>query len=591
MIVAPLLAAIGFAVAPSNTVKQDASAEAAAMLDPTRLAESMCGGKAHAERSRLAWAKRARMMAASALPAASAPMRLQVGLGDAGFSITTRSPQAQAWFNQGLMLAYGFNHDAGIKSFREAQRLDPECAACFWGEAYALGPNINLPMQASANARAYEAVQRALALKGAASPEEQALIEALAQRYAKEVPADRSELDRAYATAMLDAARRFPGNDTIAAVAAEAELDTRPWDYWESDRRTPKGRVAEAVALIERVLARNPDHAQAIHLYIHLMENTAFPEKAEAAADRLARPLTPAAGHLVHMPGHLYYRLGRFRDSIRVNIDAARADERWLAASGDKGFYRYLYYPHNVHFIMTSAQMGGDPVTAIREAKRMRSVMSDEVTAATPPLEPLDAAPFVAYAQFAAPGTVLALKAPDPRLAYATGIWRYARATAYARLRDDAGFNREIGALSRIRTGRDFKPMTDMMVPATDLLMIAEKVARARRDYARGHYASAASLYREAAAIEDRINYMEPPYWYYPVRQSLGAALYRAGDLPGARQAFIETLAQYPSNGWALYGLAETQKAMGDGAGEKAARAAFQRAWLGDPRWIGMDRL
>jgi tetratricopeptide (TPR) repeat protein len=521
----------------------------------------------------------------------AAPLRLQEGLGDPGFTITASNRAAQPWFNQGLMLAYGFNHDAGIRAFREAQRLDPDCAMCWWGEAYALGPNINLPMAASANARAYEAAQRALALKGRASPEEQALIEALRHRYAAGATGDRSALDRAFASAMLDAARRFPGNDTIAVVAAEAEMDTRPWDYWESDRRTPKGRIGEVVALIERVLARSPDHAQAIHLYIHLMENTAFPERAEAAADRLARPLTPSAGHLVHMPGHLYYRLGRFRDSILVNIDAARTDETYLRMSGDKGFYRYLYYPHNVHFIMTSAQMGGDPVTAIREAKRMRAVMSNDVTAATPPLEPLDAAPYLAYAQFASPRTVLALDAPDPRLPYATAIWRYARATAYARLRDDSGFDREMGALARIRAGTDWKKMTDMMVPAPDLLTIAEKVARGRREHARGRYASAATLYREAAAIEDRINYMEPPYWYYPVRQSLGAALFRAGDHAGARQAFIEALAQYPNNGWALYGLAETHRALGDRPSETAARAAFRRAWLGDPKWIGMDRL
>ena len=588
MIVAPLLAALGFAFASTGTAVQD---DDVARLDPSRIAASICGGTARSERSRLAWLARARMAAAQAVPALPAPIRLQDGLGDPGFRITTSKPEAQAWFNQGLMLAYGFNHDAAIKSFREAQRIDPDCAACWWGEAFALGPNINLPMPATANARAYEAAQRALALRGGASPEERALIDALGKRYSADAPADRSALDRAYADAMLEAARRFPGDDTIAVVAAEAEMDTRPWDYWESDRRTPKGRIGEGVALIERVLARNPDHAQAIHLYIHLMENTAFPEKAEAAADRLARPLTPAAGHLVHMPGHLYYRLGRFGDSIRVNIDAARADEEWLAKSGDTGFYRYLYYPHNVHFIMTSAQMAGDPVTAIREAKRMRSVMSNDVTAATPPLEPLDAAPYLAYAQFAAPRTILSLKAPDRRLAYTTAIWHYARATAYARLRDDAGFNRELAALNRIRTATNWKPMTDMMVPGPNLLAIAEKVARARRDYARGRYASAASLYREAAAIEDRINYMEPPYWYYPVRQSLGAALYRAGDLRGARQAFIEALAQYPNNGWALYGLAETHKALGEGLSEKAARAAFERAWLGDERWIRMDKI
>ena len=185
-----------------------------------------------------------------------APLRLQEGLGDAGFRITTSNQAALPWFNQGLMLAYGFNHDAGIKAFREAQRLDPDCAMCWWGEAYALGPNINLPMPAAANARAYEAAQRAFALRGKASPEEQALIDALRQRYAAEATADRTALDRAFATAMLDSARRFPDSDTIAVVAAEAEMDTRPWDYWESDRRTPKGRIGEAVALIERVLGR-----------------------------------------------------------------------------------------------------------------------------------------------------------------------------------------------------------------------------------------------------------------------------------------------------------------------------------------------
>jgi tetratricopeptide (TPR) repeat protein len=445
-------------------------------------------------------------------------------------------------------------------------------------------------MAAGTNKLALKTARRAHELKDKAGPEERALIEAIQHRYA-EGRGDRAPLDRAFAAAMLEAARRFPASDTIALVAAEAEMDTRPWDYWEADKRTPKGQIGEAVTLVERVLARSPDHAQAAHLYIHLMENTAFPEKAEAAADRLARPLAPAAGHLVHMPGHLYYRLGRFRDSIRVNVDAARADEEYFRVSGDEGFYRYLYYPHNVHFIMTSAQMAGDPVTAIREAKRLRAVMSDDVTAATPPLEPIEAAPYLAYAQFAAPRTILALKAPDDRLAYATAIWRYARATAYARLRDDTGFNREMAALVRIRTGTDFKPMTDMGVPAPDLLMVAEKVARARRDYARRRFASAAALYREAAAIEDRIAYMEPPYWYYPVRQSLGAALYRAGDHVGARQAFVHALAQYPNNGWALYGLAETHRALGDRLSETAARAAFQRAWLGDPRWVGMDRL
>jgi len=333
---AAALFSVAFGATGLISTQNDRSGEALAQLDPIRIAGSVCGGRMGDPRSRQAWLATARMAAAAATPAIAPPVRLLDGLGDPRFRITTRNPDAQRFFNQGLMLAYGFNHDEAIRSFREAQRLDPECAMCWWGESYALGPNINLPMDAGANPRAYGSARRALALKEGAGPEERALIDAIQQRYAASAPSDRAPLDRAFASAMANAARRFPASDTIALVAAEAEMDTRPWDYFESDRRTPKGGIGGAVALVERVLARSPDHAQAAHLYIHLMENTAFPEKAEAAADRLARPLAPAAGHLVHMPGHLYYRLGRFRDSIGVNVDAARADEDISEARGTR---------------------------------------------------------------------------------------------------------------------------------------------------------------------------------------------------------------------------------------------------------------
>ena len=235
--------------------------------------------------------------------------------------------------------------------------------------------------------------------------------------------------------------------------------------------------------------------------------------------------------------------------------------------------------------------MAGDAATALREARRLRGVLDADATAATPWVQPVDAAPFLAYAQFASPAAVLALTPPDSRLPYVTAMWRYARATAYARLRNDRAFDRELAELRRIRTTGDFKVMTDMLVPAPDLLRIAELIALARKDYAHRRFAAAAELYRQAASIEKGITYYEPPFWYYPVQQSLGAALYRAGDLMGARQAFMNALGQFPNNGWALYGLAETNRALGDRPSEAAARAAFGRAWVGNPQWISMDRI
>lgn len=593
MLVGPRIAAISAAmIAMSGLTSSDGapvSDEALRQLDPSRIAGSICGQNRKDARYRQAWLRIANM-AAGSIRADEGPVLLIEGLGDPGFRISTTNPLAQRYFNQGLMLTYGFNHAEAIRAFREAQQLDPGCAMCWWGEANALGPNINAPMDPATNARTLAAIDRADALRAGARGDEQALIAALKQRYSAQASVSRAELDQAYATAMFDVAKQFPENDTVAVLAAEAEMDVRPWDYWEPDRETPKGRIGDALRLIKGVLARNPDQPQAAHLYIHLVESTPHPEQAEAAADHLVT-LVPGSGHLVHMPGHLYYVLGRFRDSIRVNVEAARVDEAFLLSSHDRGLYRYGYYPHNVHFIVTSAQMAGDSVTALREAKRLRRILSADATAATPWVQPVDAAPYLAYAQFADPKTILALKAPDERLPYVTAMWRYARAIAFARLRNDRAFDREIAALNLIRTKTDFKPMTDMLVPMPDLLKIAEQVALGRREYAHGRFSAAAALYRGAAQIESRISYYEPPFWYYPVKQSLGAALYRSGDLLGARQAFTQALGQFPNNGWALYGLAETHRALDDRPSEAAARAAFARAWLGNPQWLSMDRI
>lgn len=560
------------------------------LLDPVRQMRNLCGngrntGSALRERLRLAAAYQAK-----AAPQAGTTPLLD-GLGTNSFPVTTADPLAQRYFDQGMMLSYGFNHSAAIRAFREAQRRDPDCAMCWWGEALAHGPNINAPMDPAVQARTLTALHSAVALKPRTGPEEQALIGALERRYSVDPKADRMALDTAYAEAMLDAAARFPAHDNIAILAAEAVMDTRPWDYWEADRKTPKGRIGEAVTLVERVLARDPNHAQAAHLYIHLVEASADPARALPAADRLAKPLVPGAGHLVHMPSHLYLLAGRHADSIRVNIAAARADEAYLKMSGDGGLYLYGYYPHNVHFIVVSAQMAGDMKTAITEAQRLRKLLSVDVSSSIAWLQAIDAAPYLVYAQFAPPVQILALSAPDPRLPYVTAMRHYARAIAHAQRRDTAHAEAEIASIARIHDTADFKWMTDQGMPAPDLLRIAEHTARARLAYARGRYGEAARHYHDAIAIEDGIVYQEPPYWYYPVRQSLGAALYRSGDLDGARQAFLDTLARTPNNGWALYGLAMTQRAMGDRVAAAASEAALGRAWIGDRKWLSIDRL
>ncbi|WP_300973530.1 tetratricopeptide repeat protein [Sphingomonas sp. LHG3406-1] len=520
----------------------------------------------------------------------SATIRLHDGMGGVGFPITTASPDAQRYFDQGLAFAYGFNHAAAIASFREAQRRDPACAMCWWGEAFAHGPNINAPMDSAVNARAFGAAAYADWLARKATPVEQALTAAMARRYALDPAADRAALDRSFADAMLAAARAHPAHDDLALVAAEAAMNTRPWDYWAADKQ-PKERIADAVRLVETVLARSPDHPQAAHLYVHLMENGPEPGRAEAAADRLDRPLAPALGHLVHMPAHIYYVRGRWQDSIRANMAAARADEAWIRESGDKGLVRYGYYPHNVHFIVASAQMAGEMTVAIREARKLDRLLDPAVSARIAWIQAVNAAPYFAAAQFASPAEILAMKAPDARLPYPTAMRFYARAVARARQRDRAGFDREIARLRAIGASDALQPMIDQGVPAKDLVKLAEKVARARWAQANRQYASAVALLREAAAIEQSIPYMEPPYWYYPVNQSLGAALFQAGRYEASRAAFATALAQSPNNGWVLHGLAASERALGRHEEATRTEAAFRKAWSGDRRWLRMDRL
>lgn len=441
-----VLVGIGMSLGSFSPKEPRLSADALVALDPSRIAQALCGARGGGS----ALASKLLIASALAAPLGSAmPIPLYADLTHSAFPVTTSDGQTRRYFSQGLMLSYGLNHAGAVRSFREGQRLDPACAMCWWGEAVALGPNINTPMDERDHGAALDAMDRAMALRDRVSPMETALIEALALRYSRDRAADRAALEAAYADAMLKVAYRFPADDDVAVLAAEAAMDTTPWNYWEADRKTPLGRIGDAVRLVDAVLARNPAHVQAAHLAIHLFE-ASDARRAEDAADRLASPLAPSAAHLVHMPAHIFYVRGRYADPMRVNLAAARADESFIRSAGDHGLVRYGYYPHNIHFIVTSAQMAGDMETAIREAKRLRTLLDPGISAKIAGIQAIDAAPYLAMAQFATPGPILALPAPDARLPYATAMRHYARAVAHAERRDRVAFDGEMRAMDRL---------------------------------------------------------------------------------------------------------------------------------------------
>lgn len=510
-------------------------------------------------------------------------------LGQLHWKAGTRNAKAQAYFDQGLILAFGFNHAEAQRAFREAQKLDPGCAACYWGEALVLGPNINVPMMPEANAPALAALARAQELAPRASAKERALIDALAKRYAADPKAVRGDLDKAYASAMREVAERFPADDTLQVLYAEALMDTQPWDYWEAAGARPKGNGAAIVATLERVLKRNPNHAGAAHLYIHAMEASATPEKALPYANRLAR-LAPGAGHLVHMPAHIYFRVGLYRQSLETNKRAMAVDERYFAMSPSDPLYKSAYYPHNIHFVMVSAMIGGDRATALEAAGKLDAAVAPEVAKMFGIMQPVKAAPFAAHAQFSDPDTILALAAPPEDLLLVKAMYHYARAVAYARKADREGAKREIAALAAME-GADFASFAEWQVPAKEVVQTARLVATGRLAAEEGDLEGAARAYEDAIFIEDSLSYMEPPYWYYPVRQSLGAVRLRQGRLDDAEKAFRDSLARVRGNGWVLAALAETYQRKGDAKAEKAARAAFARAWFGPAGGPDLARL
>jgi len=515
---------------------------------------------------------------------------LMAELGTHSYKITTGNPLAQRFFDQGLRLAYGFNHAESARAFRMAQKLDPNCAMCYWGEALVLGPNINMPMDPQANAPALAASNKAVGLKKQASPREQALIDALALRYSPDPAAERPKLDTAYADAMRSVAARFPNDQDIGVLYAESLMNLSPWDYWEAGGAKPKGRTADLVATLERVLKANPEHPGAIHYYIHTVEASTDPKRAEPYAERLGK-LMPAAGHLVHMPSHIYYRVGRYKDSLAANKQAVAVDEAYIADQKPTGVYPLAYYPHNVHFVLVSAQMAGDGDTVVSAADKLAGLVTDDIARTFAIAQPVKVAPYFAHAQFSRPEAILAIPRPGDGLPYVESLWHYARGVAFIEKGNMDSARKEQQAIDQLRTSGDFENLKTAGIPADDVLQIASHVMQARMAQVNGKLDDAAENFEKAAALQDKLAYMEPPYWYYPVRQSLGAVLLQKGDLDAAEQAFRASLVRAPNNGWALYGLTQVYKKRGDAQRAAAAQELLDKAWAGSRAQLDLAKL
>jgi tetratricopeptide (TPR) repeat protein len=475
--------------------------------------------------------------------------------------VETSSPEAQRYFDQGLRLLYGFNHDEAARSFAQAYRFDPRCAMCAWGVAYALGPNYNVPMLPDRFALAWDALGKARALASKSPPVERALIEALATRYRGPEPhaADQqAPLDAAYANAMRVVAKQFPADDDVQVLAAEALMDLRPWKLWNNDG-TPAAGTQEIVTLLETVLARSPDHPGANHYYIHAIEASPHPERGLAAARRLPA-LMPDAGHTVHMPSHIYQRVGMYAEASQTNRAAIDVDRAYLAKTKPPGYYP-MYIGHNYGFLAYSAAMEGRSAEAIEAARMSAKAIPPQMLAMMPGMDFFPAEPLLVMVRFGKWDDLLAEPRPDARYHALTGLWLHAHGMALAAKgqlpQAQADLSELQTLISTVPAAEQASHNTTREVLAVGAKVLEARIAEARKD------PQALDLWAQAVALEDNLAYAEPADWFYPIRHFQGAALFAAGKPAEAEAVYRADLTRHPNNGWALSGLAQSLRAQG----------------------------
>ena len=495
-------------------------------------------------------------------------------LGTLHHEITTTSELAQKYFDQGLRLVYAFNHEEAITAFTEASRLDPDAPMPYWGVALSLGPNINSAMDAKAETRAADAIHKAAARLVMATPRERAYVEALATRYSSKKSSSRKGRDEAYAKAMRRLASEFPDDVDAAVLFAESMMVLRPWDYWRADGR-PQPGTEDIVATLGAALGRDPNHPGACHYYIHAVEASPDPQRALACATRLPS-LMPGAGHLVHMPAHIYMRVGRYRDASERNVHAATVDREYLLHHPLEGNYATGYYAHNLHFLNASLAMEGRSVEAAQVARDLLGKISVDEIAKEPSLEWYAPTLLLTMARFGQWGELIRQPPPPKELRFTTGLWHYVRGLAFAattRFGSAEGellnLRKSLKALARVKT-------TEGKLSRT-LLKVAERVLVGEMAARRGEYEAGIQALREALQLETALPYSEPPFWFQPVRHNLGAVLLLAGRPGDAESVYREDLRLNPENGWALHGLVHSLQAQRKDAAQEEAR--LRTAW------------
>lgn len=479
------------------------------------------------------------------------------GLHGIDFKITTTNPEAQKYFNQGLMLSYGFNHAEAARSFYEATRLDSTCAMAYWGYAYVLGPNYNAGMEDDNFERAWQATQKAQQLSGHCSPKKKALIKALTTRYSKEPPKDRIPLDLAFSKAMKEVYSQYSSDPDIGALYAEAMMDLHPWDLYEKKSQAPKAWTPEMVTVLENLLKKNPVHPGAHHLYIHALEASSEPEKALASA-RLLDSLVPGAGHLLHMPSHIYIRTGDYHLGSLSNIRAATADSTYTTACHAQGAYPLAYFPHNYHFLAATATLEGNANLAWVAARKVQEHTATEIMRIPGwgTLQHYYTIPYYIAVKFSMWDKILALPKPAHDLVYPRAIWHYARGMAFLGKQNQSEAQKEMSKLLVLASDTTLRQLTVWNINTSyDLVQIASKVLEAGIKVNQKDQISSIKLLNQAVDIEDNLNYNEPPDWFFSVRHHLGAVLLKAGKSKEAEKVYRQDLQHWKKNGWALIGL------------------------------------
>jgi tetratricopeptide (TPR) repeat protein len=529
----------------------------------------------------------------AAAPGGPLAPRLQ-NLGVHTFKVTTSSERAQLFVNQGLNLAYGFNHAEAFRAFAEAARLDPACAMAYWGQALVLGPNINATMNADDEPKAYLLAQKAAELKAGVTDRERDYIDALAKRYTGKA-ADRQAADRAFARAMGELVGDYPDDLDARTIYAESLMDLRPWNYWTRDGQ-PYDETREIEKSLQYVIAKNPNHPGALHYWIHLWEPTDTPERAEAEADRLLT-LMPAAGHIVHMPAHIYMRVGRHADVVKANQLAVAADEDYIAQCRAQGLYPLGYYPHNIHFIWMGATASGQRKLALDAARKLAAAIPNEALGTVPILQGFLVVPYWAMVRFGEWDDILADKGPKHDTPFTRGAWRYARAMALTAKGRLGEADRELALLKKIVNDPALNGQTTFSTNTGHaILRIAPEVVAGEIAARRKQWNTALLHLETAVRYEGALNYQEPSDWHMPVRLNLGAVLLAAGRPDEAEAVYWDDLRRNPGTGWALYGLLQALKAQSKKNDAALVEQRFKEAWkdadfdLGSTGFSGVQR-